>query len=221
MDTKHRDDRLGETTSADPSILTEKPAYDLNAADAKAPSTHQSSEDEVEYPHGLKLILIIIALCLAVFLVALDQTIIAPALGAITSEYGSVKDIGWYGSAYLLTTTALQPMYGTVYKLFSVKYIYIAAIAVFEIGSLVCALAPNSTAFIIGRAVAGIGTAGLFSGSIVILSYTMPLEKRPLAFGLIGGMWGIASVAGPLLGGVFTEKATWRWCKSHFLPVVF
>ncbi|KAF4912144.1 Efflux pump aflT [Colletotrichum viniferum] len=219
MDTKHRDDRLGETTSADPSILTEKPAHDLNAADAKAPSTHQSSEDEVEYPHGLKLILIIIALCLAVFLVALDQTIIAPALGAITSEYGSVKDIGWYGSAYLLTTTALQPMYGTVYKLFSVKYIYIAAIAVFEIGSLVCALAPNSTAFIIGRAVAGIGTAGLFSGSIVILSYTMPLEKRPLAFGLIGGMWGIASVAGPLLGGVFTEKATWRWCFYINLPI--
>ncbi|EQB55479.1 major facilitator superfamily transporter [Colletotrichum gloeosporioides Cg-14] len=219
MDTKHRDDRLGETTSADPSILTEKPAHDLNAADTKAPSTHQSSEDEVEYPHGLKLILIIIALCLAVFLVALDQTIIAPALGAITSEYGSVKDIGWYGSAYLLTTTALQPMYGTVYKLFSVKYIYIAAIAVFEIGSLVCALAPNSTAFIIGRAVAGIGTAGLFSGSIVILSYTMPLEKRPLAFGLIGGMWGIASVAGPLLGGVFTEKATWRWCFYINLPI--
>ncbi|KAF4831510.1 Efflux pump aflT [Colletotrichum tropicale] len=219
MDTKHRDDRLGETTSADPSILTEKPAHDLNATDAKAPSTHQSSEDEVDYPHGLKLILIIIALCLAVFLVALDQTIIAPALGAITSEYGSVKDIGWYGSAYLLTTTALQPMYGTVYKLFSVKYIYIAAIAVFEIGSLVCALAPNSTAFIIGRAVAGIGTAGLFSGSIVILSYTMPLEKRPLAFGLIGGMWGIASVAGPLLGGVFTEKATWRWCFYINLPI--
>ncbi|KAF4863739.1 Efflux pump aflT [Colletotrichum siamense] len=219
MDTKHRDDRLGETTSADPSILTEKPAHDLNAADTKAPSTHQSSEDEVDYPHGLKLILIIIALCLAVFLVALDQTIIAPALGAITSEYGSVKDIGWYGSAYLLTTTALQPMYGTVYKLFSVKYIYIAAIAVFEIGSLVCALAPNSTAFIIGRAVAGIGTAGLFSGSIVILSYTMPLEKRPLAFGLIGGMWGIASVAGPLLGGVFTEKATWRWCFYINLPI--
>ncbi|KAF0321758.1 major facilitator superfamily transporter [Colletotrichum asianum] len=219
MDTKHRDDRLGETTSADPSILTEKPAHDLNAADTKAPSTHQSSEDEVVYPHGLKLILIIIALCLAVFLVALDQTIIAPALGAITSEYGSVKDIGWYGSAYLLTTTALQPMYGTVYKLFSVKYIYIAAIAVFEIGSLVCALAPDSTAFIIGRAVAGIGTAGLFSGSIVILSYTMPLEKRPLAFGLIGGMWGIASVAGPLLGGVFTEKATWRWCFYINLPI--
>ncbi|KAF9876215.1 major facilitator superfamily transporter [Colletotrichum karsti] len=219
MDTKHREERPGETTSADPSILTEKPPHDMTATDSnskQAPSIH---EDEVEYPHGLKLILIIASLCLAVFLVALDQTIIAPALGAITSEYGSVKDIGWYGSSYLLTTTALQPMYGTIYKLFSIKYSYLAAIFVFEVGSLLCALAPSSTAFIVGRAIAGIGTAGLFSGSIVILSYTMPLEKRPLAFGLIGGMWGVASVAGPLLGGVFTEKATWRWCFYINLPI--
>ncbi|KAF6818543.1 major facilitator superfamily transporter [Colletotrichum plurivorum] len=213
-------EKHGDTTSADPSILTEKPAHDPALEATKdASSTHHSSEDDIEYPHGLKLVLIIASLCLAVFLVALDQTIIAPALGAITSEYGSTKDIGWYGSSYLLTTTALQPMYGTVYKLFSIKYAYLVAIAIFEIGSLLCALAPSSTAFIVGRAIAGIGTAGLFSGSIVILSYTMPLEKRPLAFGLIGGMWGVASVAGPLLGGVFTEKATWRWCFYINLPI--
>ncbi|KAF6795007.1 major facilitator superfamily transporter [Colletotrichum sojae] len=213
-------EKHGDTTSADPSILTEKPVHDPALEATKdASSTHRSSEDDIEYPHGLKLVLIIVSLCLAVFLVALDQTIIAPALGAITSEYGSTKDIGWYGSSYLLTTTALQPMYGTVYKLFSIKYAYLVAIAIFEVGSLLCALAPSSTAFIVGRAIAGIGTAGLFSGSIVILSYTMPLEKRPLAFGLIGGMWGVASVAGPLLGGVFTEKATWRWCFYINLPI--
>ncbi|WYZ37919.1 hypothetical protein EsH8_II_001425 [Colletotrichum jinshuiense] len=223
MDPKHNDEKLGETTSADPSIVAEKQHGhdDINTAETpsqKAPSL-TSGEDEIVYPSGLKLTLIMISICLAVFLVALDQTIIAPALGAITSEYGSVKDIGWYGSSYLLTTTALQPMYGTVYKLFSIKYAYLAAIAIFEIGSLICALAPTSTAFIVGRAIAGIGTAGLFSGSIVILSYTMPLEKRPMAFGLVGGMWGIASVAGPLLGGVFTEKATWRWCFYINLPI--
>ncbi|KAK0640981.1 major facilitator superfamily domain-containing protein [Cercophora newfieldiana] len=184
-----------------------------------SPKSPNPSQDRESYPHGLPLILLISSLCLAVFLVALDQTIIAPALGAITGEFGSVKDIGWYGSAYLLSTTALQPTYGSLYRMFSVKWTYLVAIFIFEVGSLVCALAPTSNAFIVGRAVAGMGTAGLFSGSVVILSYTLPLRKRPAAFGLIGAMWGVASVAGPLLGGAFTDHVTWRWCFYVNLPI--
>ncbi|KAI1498097.1 major facilitator superfamily domain-containing protein [Biscogniauxia marginata] len=188
---------------------------------SKTPSETQVPQDDenIVYPTGLKLWLVILSLCLAVFLVALDQTIIAPALGAITGEYGSVKDIGWYGSSYLLTSTALQPLYGKVYRIFDIKWSFLGAVVLFELGSLVSAVAPSSTAFIVGRAIAGMGTAGLFSGAIVILSYSLPLRRRPIMFGMFGGIWGIASVAGPLLGGAFASHVTWRWCFYINLPV--
>ncbi|KAM4065225.1 major facilitator superfamily protein [Hirsutella rhossiliensis] len=189
----------------------------------KAPSgiaaPKQDEDDESRYPAGPQFWLVLVSLCLSVFLVALDQTIIAPALGAITTEYGSTKDIGWYGSAYMLTMTALQPMYGNIYRLFNIKLTFLGAIALFELGSLVTAVAPTSVAFIVGRAIAGLGTAGIFSGSMVILSYTMPLRRRPAMFGVFGGLWGVSSVVGPLLGGAFTDKVTWRWCFYINLPI--
>jgi hypothetical protein len=158
------------TGSADKTELeSETPrAKSLSSEKDGAPATQQpaghdgeaggenSGDDATAYPSGLKLILIILSLCMCVFLVALDQTIIAPAIGTITADFKSVKDIGWYGSAYLLTTTALQPMYGTIYKLFNVKLAYLIAVFIFEIGSLITAVAPNSTVFIVGRAIAGV-----------------------------------------------------------------
>jgi len=200
-------DKDPEKTSTDqPPEYPDTTKDDEKAKQDATPASHEDEEDEADYPHGIKLALVITSLCLAIFLVALDQTIIAPALGAITATFNSVKDIGWYGAAYLLTTTALQPIYGAIYKRFNVKIVFLLAVFIFEIGSVLTAAAPSSTVFIIGRAVAGIGTAGLFSGGIVILSYTMPLRKRPMVFGAIGGMWGIASVAGPLVGGAFATR---------------
>ena len=120
--------------------------------------------------------------------------------------------MGWYGSSYLLTTTALQPSFGRIYTYFNVKYTYIFALCLFELGSIICAAAKNSVMLIVGRAVAGAGASALFSGGMTIVGFTVPLKKRPIFIAALSSMFGISSVVGPLLGGVFTDKLSWRWC---------
>jgi len=100
-------------------------------------------------------------------------------------------------------------MFGKLYTFYSIKWVYMSALGLFEVGSLICGVSPNSTALIIGRAVAGLGSAGIFSGAVLIIAKTVPLHQRPAYTGIIGAMYGIASVAGPLMGGAFTGRLTW------------
>ncbi|KAG9716725.1 major facilitator superfamily transporter, partial [Aureobasidium melanogenum] len=170
----------------------------------------QNDEDEADaqHPTSFKLTLITIALCLAVFCMALDNTIIATAIPKITDHFKAIDDIAWYGSAYLLTTCSFQLFFGKLYSFLSLKWVFLAALFIFELGSFLCGIAPTSTALIVGRAIAGVGSAGLFSGAILIVANSVPLRSRPTYTGLIGAMYGLASVAGPLMGGAFTDHLT-------------
>ncbi|KAH8806100.1 major facilitator superfamily domain-containing protein [Xylogone sp. PMI_703] len=159
------------------------------------------------------------ATLLAAFLVTLDQNVISTAIPRITDEFHSLNDIGWYGSAYLLTACSFQLLMGKIYKFYPTKPIFLICCALFELGSAVCGAAPSSNAFIVGRAIAGLGCSGILSGAMVILFHTIPLQQRPIYQGSYGAVFAIGSVIGPLIGGLFTDKVTWRWCFYINLPI--
>ncbi|KAH8434005.1 putative MFS multidrug transporter [Aspergillus melleus] len=178
----------------------------------------ENDQDEHEYPPLWEAILLTATLLLSFFCVCLDQTILATAIPRITDEFHSLNDIGWYSSSFMLTMCATKMLWGKLYMFYPAKWVFLSGLALFELGSLICGVAPSSVALIIGRCVAGIGASSIDSGAIVIVLYIVPLRKRPLFISCLGSVRGITSAAGPPLGGAFTDHATWRWCFWVNLP---
>ena len=194
--------------AADDMVTDEKASTLERAVSAVTQSSagDPGEDDESKYPKPAQLYLLTFGLAMSTFVIALDNTIIATAIPRITTVFNSLDDVGWYGSAYLLTTTSLQPSFGKVYTYFNIKWTYLIAITIFEGGSVLCAAAQNSRMLIIGRAVAGVGAAAIFSGGMTIVGYSVPLRKRPIYIGLLSSMFGISSVIGPILGGALTDS---------------
>jgi EmrB/QacA subfamily drug resistance transporter len=156
---------------------------------------------------------------LALLLAALDQTIVATALPTIVGDLGGLDHLSWVVTAYLLTSTATTPLFGKISDLFGSKTVFQSAIVVFLVGSALCGLSRSMTELIACRAIQGIGSGGLMSLTFSIVAEVVPTRERGRYQGYFGGVFGLSSVAGPLLGGFFTDHVSWRWVFYVNLPV--
>jgi EmrB/QacA subfamily drug resistance transporter len=159
------------------------------------------------------------ALMLVLLLASLDQTIVATALPTIVGELGGTSELSWVVTAYLLASTVVGPVYGKLGDLYGRKIVLQAAIVLFLAGSVLCGAAQDMTQLIAFRALQGLGGGGLMVVTIAVVGDIIPPRDRGRYQGILGGVFGVSTVVGPLLGGFIVEHFSWRWIFYVNLPV--
>ncbi|KAF9186451.1 hypothetical protein BGZ50_002442 [Haplosporangium sp. Z 11] len=207
------------TKAVETSSLESTPPYS-NEKDAEQQQKQQIQGSDQPSLSRVRLLLLSFSLFLSSFLSSLDISIIATALPRIVSDFDAQSQMSWVASIYLLAYTTLQPIYGRFADIFGRKPMYLFGCTTFFIGSIGCGATSSMMMLILFRAVQGLGGAGLFSLVFIIISDMFPdVEERARYQSVVWAAFGISSVVGPLLGGVFVEHASWRWCFYINLPL--
>src|SRR3954451_8672156 len=163
--------------------------------------------------------LIFVALLLVLLLAALDQTIVSTALPTIVGDLGGISHLSWVVTAYLLSATISGPLYGKLGDLYGRKRVLQTAIVIFLIGSALCGLSQSMAQFIGFRTLQGLGAGGFMVVTLAVVGDIIPPRERGKYQGYFGGVFGVATVVGPLLGGFFVDNLSWRWIFYVNLPV--
>ncbi|MBO9325578.1 MAG: MFS transporter [Roseiflexus sp.] len=156
-------------------------------------------------------ILITAGLMLSLFLASMESTVVSTGMPTIVSQLGGLESYSWVFTAFMLASTTTVPLYGKLSDLFGRRPVFVAAMAIFLTGSALCGLAATMPQLIAFRTIQGIGAGGLLPLVFIIIGDLFSLEQRARLQGLFSGVWGISSIAGPLLGGFIVDQASWRW----------
>ncbi len=169
-------------------------------------------------PNSRKL-LVMLGVMLALFLAALDQTIVATALPRIVQEFHGLEHLSWVIAAYLLASTVVVPIYGKLSDIYGRKPFILSAIVLFLAGSVLSGISQNMIQLVLCRAIQGLGGGAIFANAFAVVGDLYPPAERGRWQGLLGGVFGLSSIIGPTLGGWLTDHASWRWNFFINIPV--
>ncbi|KAJ5814831.1 hypothetical protein N7474_006608 [Penicillium riverlandense] len=210
-----------ETQSEKNEVAKQEPGQAEAQTPPSAPTDNEKMklQDQTNLLPMKQLLVVFAGLSCALFCSLLDQTIVSTALPTLGRVFNDASIESWVGTAYLLTSTSCQPLYGRLSDIFGRKIILLTSMGFFLIGSILCAVSRSMTMLIIFRAIAGIGGGGILTSVMIVVSDVVSLEKRGTYQGILGVVVALSNSLGPLIGGLFTEKVSWRWCFYINIPL--